>query len=108
VVLLAWMPAALRERQEQAGRPVHWARVWGVAALAVLVWFGVSDALDYGRGLHPAVHQLVSLQTIRASTERMTWALTFVFLLLALQASVAAQRARPLDAEPDPRSEATG
>ncbi|MGL4647765.1 MAG: hypothetical protein ACRC1H_00045 [Caldilineaceae bacterium] len=97
VVLLAWLATALRERQVQIRREVHWARVWGVAALAVLLWFGISDIVDYVLGFHPAVHPLVSLQTMRASTERMTWALTFVFLLLALYASIAAQRGQSAD-----------
>jgi uncharacterized membrane protein YpjA len=97
IVLLVWLPDLLQRTERRhlavAGRrPIPGARLWGVAALAVLAWFALSDFVDYTLGFHPAVHQLVSLESIRISTERMTWVMTFLFLLIALQASVRSQR----------------
>ncbi len=95
LVLWSWLHAALRhaEAEQPRPRPVgHTARSWGVAALSVLLWFSISDFVDYDLGFHPAVHPLVSLQAMQESTRTATYFLSAVFLLMALQAAVVAQR----------------
>lgn len=50
-----------------------------LAALAALIWFGVSDFMDYGLGFYPAIpEQLVSLEVVQWST------ITVTLLLVAL------------------------
>lgn len=54
------------------------------AAVAALVWFGVSDFMDYGLGFYPAIpQQLISLETIQWSTITVTLALSAITWWLA-------------------------
>lgn len=99
-VLWSRLPAALHQAEAEQPRPrspAHAARTWAVAALSVLVWFALSDFIDYALGFHPAVHQLVALQAMRDSTRGATLFLSAVFLLMALQAAILAQRGRPIE-----------
>ncbi len=55
-----------------------------VATLAVLIWFGVSDFMDYGLGFYPAIpEQLISLQFIQWSTITVTLVLSAIYWWLA-------------------------
>jgi uncharacterized membrane protein YpjA len=92
VLLLIWLPATLEKRIAERGAGVHPVRLWSVAALAVLLWFSLSDIVDYVLGFHPAVHQLVALEAMRVSTQRVTWLLSALFLLMALQGAVRVNR----------------
>lgn len=100
LVLFGRLPELWRLSEGRQGRETHPARFWAVAALAVLLWFSLSDFVDYVLGFHPAVHPIVSLEAMRRSTEMVTWFFTALFLLLALQGSVAAQRRQRRGATP--------
>jgi uncharacterized membrane protein YpjA len=70
------------------------------AALAALVWFGLSDFMDYGLGFYPAVpEQFISLDFLQWSTIFVTVALSGIYLLLAQGRGAAAtdvQEAEPM------------
>ena len=54
------------------------------AALAALVWFGLSDYMDYGKGFYPAIpEQLISLDFMQWSTILVTATLSGIYFLLA-------------------------
>ena len=55
-----------------------------VAALAALIWFGVSDFVDYGLGFYPAIpRELISLEVVQWSTVTVTLLLVAVYWWLA-------------------------
>ena len=52
------------------------------ALLVALVWFGVSDFVDYGLGFYPAIpEQLVSLDVVQWSTITVTMLLVSLYWL---------------------------
>jgi uncharacterized membrane protein YpjA len=52
------------------------------ATLASLLWFGVSDFMDYGLGFYPAIpEQLISLEIVQWSTITVTLVLVAVYWL---------------------------
>jgi uncharacterized membrane protein YpjA len=54
------------------------------ATVAALVWFGLSDFVDYGLGFYPAIpEQLVSLVVVQWSTITVTWLLVILYWLCA-------------------------
>lgn len=55
------------------------------AALAVMVWFGASDFVDYGLGYYPAIPEtLISLRFVQWSTITVTLLLVALFWLYAV------------------------
>lgn len=67
------------------------------AAPAALLWFGLSDFVDYGLGFYPAIpEQLISLDVVQWSTITVTGLLVVVYWL----ASLNFDSFRPVAAEP--------
>ena len=57
-----------------------------LATLVALVWFGVSDFVDYGLGFYPAIpEQLISLDVIQWSTITVTGLLVLLYALYAMK-----------------------
>jgi uncharacterized membrane protein YpjA len=68
----------------------------GKAVLAALVWFGLSDFMDYGLGFFPFIpQQFISLAFMQWSTILVTWLLAGVYGLLALTGGAPAVDPRP-------------
>ena len=56
-----------------------------VSALAAVLWFGVSDFVDYGLGYYPAIpEQLISLEVVQWSTVTVTVLLVALYWLYAV------------------------
>ena len=65
-----------------------------LTTLAALLWFGVSDFVDYGLGFYPAIpEELISLEIVQWSTITVTVLLVGVYCLYAL--SLAPSRRTP-------------
>lgn len=67
------------------------------AAAAGLIWFGLSDFVDYGLGYYPAIpQQFIALDVMQWSTIAVTGLLTILYVLLAQhRGQMAAREAGP-------------
>jgi uncharacterized membrane protein YpjA len=68
-----------------------------LATWAALVWFGVSDFVDYGLGFYPAIpKQLISLEIVQWSTITVTVLLVAVYWVYSLTSNPASGPSRHL------------